>query len=153
MSTVQIVVVVVVFVGGFIIGLIVWWLTKILARVMTFIIPLLAGAIIAYALPEEPEIGEVIIWCGAGMLASAIVAAGYMVAANLFEIEQRLKQVETIRVKVRKRRAGPQAGRPRRRPIQPQKEEVEMEVETEIEAEEAVDIEPHEDVGDTEDNV
>jgi len=146
MTTIQIVVIPVVFVGGFIAGAMVWWLTKIFARAMTFAIPLIAGVVVAFALPKEPEIGIIIVWCAVGMLASAIVAAGYMVAANLFEIEKRLKQVETVRVKVRKRQAGPQARRPRRKPIQAQREDVEVEVE--VEAEEVVDIEAEEEIED-----
>ncbi|MHC4661018.1 MAG: hypothetical protein ACYS8W_04960 [Planctomycetota bacterium] len=131
----------VVIVGGFLFAALIWWITKIFAKVMTFAIPVFGGLCIYFMMPENPEVKHIVLYAAAGVLASAIVSAGYMATANIFEIEKRIEKLETIRISRGKRQP---VKRPGRRPIQARQRQEQEVVEIEREEEEIVEADSFE---------
>lgn len=123
MVTAKIIAAAVVIVAGFLFAQFVWWFAKLFAKAMTYFIPLLTGVVIYVMIPENAETKDVVIYAAAGVVISALLSAGYMITANIFDIEKRLEKLE--RIKVTRSKRPPM--RKQRRPViaqQPREPEV-----------------------------
>lgn len=82
-------------VAVFLLTIIVWFLQLVIAKVLVFLLPVLAGVFAGITLPRHPpDSAEMLVMGGAIVIAGTSASLVFMLYASIFDLRQKVKALE-----------------------------------------------------------
>lgn len=82
-------------VAVFLLTIVVWFLQLVIAKVLVFLLPVLAGVFAGLVLPKNPpDSAEMLVMGGAIVLAGTSASLVFMLYASIFDLRQKVKALE-----------------------------------------------------------
>lgn len=82
-------------VAVFLLTIIVWFLQLVIAKVLVFLLPVLAGVFAGLVLPKNPpDSAEMLVMGGAIVIAGTSASLVFMLYASIFDLRQKVKALE-----------------------------------------------------------